>query len=107
MKKSFFVVAVSLSVASLLAGCSSSNSGPSGMHKVNWYEKHNTARTKEIKWCNNNTPRQTLAACQNAIQAENLQANKNALAAMDSGGPMTSKSPPITDYSLSGYGAKH
>lgn len=59
-----------------MAGCSSSNNGPSGMHKVDWYEKHNTARTKEIKWCNNNTPRETLAACLNAGQAENALATK-------------------------------
>lgn len=59
-----------------LAGCSSNNNGPSGMHKVAWYEKHSTARTKEIKWCNNNTPRQSLAACLNAYQAENTQATK-------------------------------
>jgi uncharacterized protein YceK len=60
----------------VLAGCSSSNSGPSGMHKVAWYEKHNMARTKEIKWCNNNTPRQTLAACLNAYQAEKTLTTK-------------------------------
>ena len=59
-----------------LAGCSSSNSGPSGMHKVDWYEKHNTARAKEIKWCSNDTPRQSLAACLNAYQAENTLATK-------------------------------
>jgi hypothetical protein len=47
------------------------------MHKVDWYEKHNTARTKEIKWCKNNTPRQTLAACLNAYQAERTVAAKN------------------------------
>ena len=59
-----------------LAGCSSANNGPSGMHKVSWYEKHTPARTKEIKWCNNNTPRQTLAACLNAYQAEHTLAAK-------------------------------
>ncbi|MBU2765602.1 EexN family lipoprotein [Acidithiobacillus ferrivorans] len=68
-------IAVILCVMSF-SGCSSSNSGPSGMHKVDWYKKHHTARTKEIKWCNNNTPRQTLAACLNAYQAENALATK-------------------------------
>ncbi|MBU2834822.1 EexN family lipoprotein [Acidithiobacillus thiooxidans] len=53
-----------------LAGCTSSHSGPGGMHKVAWYEKHKIARIKEINWCNNNTPRQTLSACLNAYQAE-------------------------------------
>lgn len=59
-----------------LAGCSSSDNGPGGMHKVAWYEKHNGARTEEIKWCNNNSPRQTLAACLNAYQAQKTIATK-------------------------------
>ena len=32
------------------------------------------------------------------------QMSKNALAAMDSGGPMTSNSPSLAAYTLSGYG---
>ncbi len=32
------------------------------------------------------------------------QMSKNAVAAMDSGGPMTSKAPSLAAYSLSGYG---
>ena len=52
-----------------LAGCASSHSGPGGLHKVDWYKAHPKVAAKEVKWCNNNAPRKTLAACQNAFSA--------------------------------------
>ncbi|MBU2721070.1 EexN family lipoprotein [Acidithiobacillus ferridurans] len=59
-----------------LAGCSSSHSGPGGMHKVDWYTAHPKVAAQEVKWCNNNAPRKVLAACQNAYQAQSDIATK-------------------------------
>ena len=59
-----------------LAGCSASNDGPAGMHKVAWYKAHPKATAKEVKWCSNNVPRQKLAACLNAYAASSQQATK-------------------------------
>jgi hypothetical protein len=67
MKNKFVLVMMLL--AMLMSGCAAKNNGPSGMHKVDWYRQHPAARHKELKWCNNDTPRQKLAACLNAYQA--------------------------------------
>lgn len=59
-----------------LAGCTSTNNGPSGLHKVAWYASHPAALKKEVSWCNNDVPRQKLAACLNAYEADSNAATK-------------------------------
>ena len=49
-----------------------------------------------------------LAGCSSHHQdGVNTQASKNEAKAMFGGGPITSKAPPLSAYSLSGYGTKH
>lgn len=49
-----------------------------------------------------------LAGCSSHHQDRvSAQASKNEAKAMFSGGPITSKAPPLSAYSLSGYGTKH
>jgi hypothetical protein len=63
-------IIAALSLSMMLAGCSSSNNGPGGMHKVDWYKAHHATMKKEETWCNNDVPRQKLAACLNAYEAD-------------------------------------
>ncbi len=46
-----------------------------------------------------------LAGCASHHHETSQQMSKNALVAMDSGGPLTSKAPSLAAYSLSGYGS--